>query len=228
MKNFIAYYRVSTQKQGASGLGLEAQKAQAEAFAKGRGLIVAEFVEVESGKRNDRPKLAEAIEQTKATGGTLLIAKLDRLARNAGFIFALRDARVDFQAADLPDANTLTIGIFATMAQHEREVISQRTKAALAARRARGLNLGNPANLTEEARRKGPATLKQIARGHKANRQAAELARLYRAQGMSLEAIAERLNKGAYATRNGKRFHRETVRRLLAMPVQAEPVAGND
>lgn len=209
MKNFIAYYRVSTQKQGASGLGLEAQKATAEAFAKGRGLIVAEFVEIESGKKNDRPKLAEAIEQTKATGGTLLIAKLDRLSRNVGFTFALRDAGVNFQACDLPDASTLTIGLLATIAQHEREITSQRTKAALAARRARGLNLGNPANLTDEARRKGPATLRQIARVNKANRQAAELARLYRAQGMSLEAIAERLNGGSYATRNGKRFHRD-------------------
>ena len=220
MKRFIAYYRVSTQKQGASGLGLEAQRAQAVSFAAGRGEIVAEFVEIESGKRNDRPKLAEAIEQTKTTGGTLLIAKLDRLARNAGFIFALRDAGVDFQACDLPEANTLSIGIFATMAQHEREVISQRTKAALAARRARGLSLGTPDNLTEDARRKGPEALKRIAREHKANRQAGELARLYRAQGMSLERIADHLNAGSYSTRNGKRFHKESVRRLLAIAIE--------
>ena len=217
MKQFIGYYRVSTQKQGQSGLGLEAQKAAALDFARGKGEIVSEFVEVETGKRNDRPKLTAAIERAKAEGATLLIAKLDRLARNAGFIFALRDAGVDFQACDLPEANTLTIGIFAVIAQHEREMISARTKAALAARKARGMSLGNPANLTREARRRGPEARKQIARAHKANRQAAELARLYRAQGHSLRAIAKKLNQGAYLTRSGKLFKAESVRRLLSL-----------
>lgn len=216
-KQFTAYFRVSTQKQGASGLGLEAQKAAAESFAQSRGAIIAEFVEVESGKRNDRPKLAEAIEHAKANGSTLLIAKLDRLARNAGFIFALRDSGVDFQACDLPEANTLTIGIFAVMAQHEAEVISKRTKDALAARKARGLKLGTPANLTLEARRKGSEARKVIARSHKANRQAAELAGLYKQQGHSLRAIATRLNSNGYQTRGGKAFKAESVRRLLAV-----------
>ena len=220
-KQFVSYYRVSTQKQGASGLGLEAQKAAAETFAKSRGPIIAEFVEVETGKRNDRPKLAEAMAQAKANGATLLIAKLDRLARNAGFIFALRDAGVDFVACDLPEANTLTIGIFAVMAQHEAEVISQRTKAALAARKARGLSLGNPANLTAEARAKGPEARKQIAHDNKANRQGAELAGLYRQQGHSLRTIATRLNSGGYSTRGGKAFKAESVRRLLAVIVAA-------
>lgn len=217
MKAFTAYYRVSTQKQGQSGLGLEAQRAAALLFASGRGEIVAEFVEVESGKRNDRPKLAAAMDYAKTHGATLLIAKLDRLARNAGFIFALRDAGVDFQACDLPEANTLTIGIFAVMAQHEAEVISKRTKDALAARKARGKKLGTPANLTAEARRKGPEARKQIARDHKANRQAAELAGLYKAQGHSLRAIAKRLNQGGYQTRGGKTFKAESVRRLLSI-----------
>lgn len=214
-KRFTAYFRVSTQKQGASGLGLEAQKAAAESFAQSRGAIIAEFVEVESGKRNDRPTLAQAIEHAKANGSTLLIAKLDRLARNAGFIFALRDSGVDFQACDLPEANTLTIGIFAVMAQHEAEVISKRTKDALAARKARGLKLGTPANLTLEARRKGSEARKVIARSHKANRQAAELAGLYKGQGHSLRAIAKRLNANGYQTRGGKAFKAESVRRLL-------------
>lgn len=214
---FIAYYRVSTQRQGQSGLGLEAQRAAAQAFAKGRGEIIAEYIEVESGKRNDRPKLKEAIETAKTEGATLLIAKLDRLARNAGFIFALRDAGVSFVCADMPEANTLTIGVMAVLAQYEREMISDRTKAALAARKARGLSLGTPANLTEEARRKGPETRTQIARDHKANRQAGELARLYRAQGLSYSKIAERLNAGGYSTRNGAQFHKESVRRVLAI-----------
>ena len=216
MQQFITYYRVSTQKQGQSGLGLEAQKAQAESFAQGKGEIISEYIEVESGKRDDRPKLAEAIRQSTETGATLLIAKLDRLSRNAGFIFALKDSEVKFQAVDMPDATSMTVGIFAVLAQHERELISSRTKAALAARRARGLSLGNPANLTAEARKRGPQVRREIARNHKANRQASELAGLYRGQGLTLSEIAGRLNGAGYATRNGKTFKRETVRRLLA------------
>ena len=216
MQQFITYYRVSTQKQGQSGLGLEAQKAQAESFAQGKGEIISEYIEVESGKRDDRPKLAEAIRQSTETGATLLIAKLDRLSRNAGFIFALKDSEVKFQAVDMPDATSMTVGIFAVLAQHERELISSRTKAALAARRARGLSLGNPANLTAEARKRGPQVRREIARNHKANRQASELAGLYRGQGLTLDEIAGRLNGAGYATRNGKTFKRETVRRLLA------------
>ena len=215
MATFTAYYRVSTKQQGASGLGLEAQKATAQTFAASRGEIVEEYVEVESGKKNDRPKLAAAIAYAQATGSTLLIAKLDRLARNAGFIFALRDAGVDFVACDLPEANTLTIGIFAVLAQHERELISSRTKAALDARRARGLKLGNPANLTDEARQAAWAALRAGAREHKGNRQAGELAGLYRAQGLTLQAIADKLNTGGYTTRRGRQFGREQVRRLL-------------
>lgn len=216
MKRFTAYYRVSTAKQGQSGLGLEAQRAAAKTFVNGNSEIEAEFVEVESGKRDDRPKLAEAIAHAKANGSTLLIAKLDRLSRNAGFIFALRDSGVEFVCADMPDANTLTIGIFAVLAQHERELISSRTKAALAARKARGLSLGTPANLTDEARRKGAAARSERARTNLGNRQAAELAGLYRAQGHSLRAVAKRLNDGGYLTREGKAFQAETVRRLLA------------
>ena len=214
-KQFTTYYRVSTQKQGQSGLGLESQQATAHEFARTRGQIIAEFTEIESGKRNDRPILKQAIEHAKASGSTLLIAKLDRLARNAGFIFALRDSGADFLACDLPEANTLTIGIFAVMAQHEREMISARTKAALAARRARGHSLGNPANLTQQARQAGASAMKRLASEAVTNRQAAELARLYRAQGYSLRAIAKRLNSSGYKTRRGKAFQAEHIRRLL-------------
>ena len=221
MSTFTAYYRVSTAKQGQSGLGLEAQRATAQAFASSRGQIVQEFVEVESGKKNDRPKLAAAIAHSKATGSTLLIAKLDRLARNAGFIFALRDAGVDFVACDLPEASTMTIGIFAVLAQHERELISSRTKAALQARLARGLTLGNPANLTDEARQAAWAANRAKAREHQGNRQAGELAGLYRAQGLTLQAIADKLNAGGYSTRRGRRWGREQVRRLLLRVAEA-------
>ena len=221
-KQFVTYYRVSTVKQGQSGLGLEAQRATAEGFVKGRGIIVAEYVEIESGKKDNRPKLRAAIEQANATGATLLIAKLDRLARNASFIFALRDAGVDFQACDLPEANTLTIGIFAVMAQHEREMISARTRAALQARKARGLTLGTPANLNDAARLKGMQARQANAREAKENRQAAELVSLYRAQGHTLRNIAKKLNASGYVTRSKKPFAAETVRRLLRMaPIAA-------
>src|SRR6056297_1708444 len=134
MEKFIAYYRVSTKQQGASGLGLEAQKTAVKNFIHSRGAseIPPPFTEIESGKNDDRQELRKAISRCKETGATLLIAKLDRLSRNASFIFTLRDelqqAGVDFIACDMPEANTLTIGIMATMAQHEREIISKRTK----------------------------------------------------------------------------------------------------
>jgi DNA invertase Pin-like site-specific DNA recombinase len=146
MCNFVAYYRVSTERQGRSGLGLEAQEAAVDAFVASRPdakLIAPPFKEIESGKKNDRPQLAKALHRAKVTGSTLLIAKLDRLSRNAAFLMNLRDAGVSFVAVDLPEANTLTIGIMALMAQHEREAISARTKAALQAAKARGVQLGS-------------------------------------------------------------------------------------
>jgi DNA invertase Pin-like site-specific DNA recombinase len=138
MKKYVAYYRVSTAKQGHSGLGLEAQRTAVSTFV-GNATILREYVEVESGKVNERPHLVAAIDYAKGKGATLVIAKLDRLSRNAGFIFALKDSGVDFQCADMPEANTLTIGIFATLAQHERELISSRTRAALQAKKKQGL-----------------------------------------------------------------------------------------
>jgi DNA invertase Pin-like site-specific DNA recombinase len=220
MKNFIAYYRVSTAKQGLSGLGLEAQQAAVASFVKSQtGNLVAEYVEIESGKHDDRPKLEQAISAAAATGATLVIAKLDRLSRNAGFIFRLRDSGVSFIAADMPEANTLTIGILAVIAQAEREAISARTKAALAARRARGLSLGTPSNLTAAARARGPITRHQKAVSNQQNRQAAELIRLYTKDGVSLRQIAAKLNAAGYKTRNGKQFSAMTVSRLLRLAV---------
>lgn len=214
---FISYYRVSTKRQGESGLGLEAQQATVKAFLKPGDSLVAEFVEVESGKRNDRPKLMEAIDLAKRESATLLIAKLDRLSRNAAFIFALRDSAVEFKACDLPDANTLTVGIFAVLAQHERELISQRTKAALAAKAARG-ETWERNKLTDEARKAGVAARQEKARQNVENRRAAELAQLYRQQGMGYQRIADQLNRHGHKTRNGAAFKAMSVKRLLLMP----------
>jgi DNA invertase Pin-like site-specific DNA recombinase len=140
---FIAYYRVSTKRQGRSGLGLEAQKQAVTAFLNGGDWqIVGEFVEVETGKRADRPEFAKALAAAKLHRATLVIAKLDRLARNLHFVSSLMEAKIDFVAADNPHANKLTIHILAAMAEHEGEMISTRTKQALAAAKKRGVKLG--------------------------------------------------------------------------------------
>lgn len=225
MEKFVAYYRVSTARQGASGLGLESQQAAVATFAQGIGLIVAEFTEVESGKKNQRPQLAAAIAAARASKATLLIAKLDRLSRNIQFIFELRDSGVLFRACDIPEANTLTIGIFAVVAQHEREMISKRTKAALAAKKARGVILGNPANFTAASRALGRAAMQAQAREAPANKQARRLASLLRRDGLTLAAIAEELNTSGYRTRRGNPFTKKAISRLLPplVPAAAAP-----
>lgn len=212
--NFVAYYRVGTKQQGRSGLGLDAQRASVQTYTKD-GRLLAEYTEVESGKRANRPELAQAIAHARREGATLIIAKLDRLARSVAFIFALRDAGVRFIACDMPEANTLTIGLLATLAQHERELISERTKAALAAKKARGFVLGSPQNLTPAATLKAATARTQRAREDPANRRATELALLHRDRGLSYGAIAEKLNSNGHTARRGGRFHACTVERLL-------------
>jgi DNA invertase Pin-like site-specific DNA recombinase len=140
----VAYERVSTARQGASGLGLEAQRTAIDAFARSRGAtVLARFTEVESGKLATRPELSHALQLARLTGATLVIARLDRLSRNAAFLLTLRDSGVRFLAADMPEANDLTVGVMALVAQAEREAISRRTKEALAAAKARGVKLGS-------------------------------------------------------------------------------------
>jgi DNA invertase Pin-like site-specific DNA recombinase len=142
---FVAYLRVSTDRQGRSGLGLEAQREAVARHAKmAGGEVVAELVEVESGKRSDRPMLAEALATCRATRSQLLVAKLDRLSRNLAFLANLMEAEVDFVCCDNPHATRFTIHILAAVAEHEREMISKRTKDALTAARRRGVKLGNP------------------------------------------------------------------------------------
>jgi len=145
MAAFVGYYRVSTQAQGRSGLGLDAQKAAVSGYVQNvAGTLVAEFQEVESGVKADRPQLQAALRFCRVKRAMLVIAKLDRLARNVHFISALMESGVEFVAADMPTANKLTIHIIAAMAEYERDVISQRTKSSLSAARARGIRLGNP------------------------------------------------------------------------------------
>src|SRR5260370_29481903 len=144
MADFIAYYRVSTDRQGASGLGLDAQR-QAVAGFIGTGQLVAEFTEIESGRRHtNRPQLLAALAECRKRRATLVIAKLDRLARNVAFISALMESGADFVCCDNPNASPLLLHMLAAFAEHERQQISERTKAALAAAKARGTKLGNP------------------------------------------------------------------------------------
>lgn len=215
MERFIAYYRVSTDKQGRSGLGLEAQQERARTFTAGRGEIIAEFTEVESGKRNNRPQLAAAIEATKQHGARLLIAKVDRLARNAAFVLTLRDSGVKFTCADMPDANDFTINLFAIIAEHEAKTISDRTRAALAAKKARGAKLGSPQNLTDQARAKGRAAKREKARANDNTRRAAGFACLLRKDGYTFAEIAERLNADGHRAPKGGPFTSTQARRLV-------------
>src|SRR3954468_19453965 len=148
---YVSYLRVSTDRQGRSGLGLEAQrKAVADFLNGGRWDLIEEFVEVESGKRDDRPKLAEALALCRLHNATLVIAKLARLSRDAAFLLGLQKAGVRFVAADMPEANELVVGTMTVVAQAERKMISARTKAALAAAKARGVRLGKPENLRHQ------------------------------------------------------------------------------
>ena len=213
---FVTYLRVSTQRQGASGLGLEAQRAMVAGFIKNADCIQSEYVEIESGKKNNRPKLAAAIDESKRTGARLIIAKLDRLARNVVFIATLMETGVDFVAVDNPTATPFTLHIFAALAEQEAAMISQRTKSALAVKKVRGESMGTPANLTPSARAAGTAAIQANAAEHKANVQARQLIMLLAEQGLTLAAIAEKLNVSSYRTRRGCMFSAMTILRLKA------------
>jgi DNA invertase Pin-like site-specific DNA recombinase len=217
---FVAYERVSTARQGRSGLGLEAQRKAIDDFAQSRRAeVIGRFTEVESGQKDARPELTMALHLAKLTGATLVIAKLDRLSRNAVFLLTLRDSGVRFLAVDMPEANDLTVGIMALVAQQEREAISRRTKEALAAAKARGVKLGNPngAAALKRAGKGGAALRTTVSRN--ANRFATDLAKVVgdiQGEGdITLRAIAAALNKRGILTRRCGRWHVSSVRNLL-------------
>ena len=218
---WISYLRVSTGRQGRSGLGLEAQRAALESFLNGGNWkLVKEFVEVESGKNDDRPILAQALKACRLYGAKLVIAKLDRLSRDAHFLLGLEKAGTDFVAADMPNANRLTVGIMAMVAQEERRMISERTKAALAAAKKRGVKLGGyraGAEMTAKIRKAG-----NEANAQKAAQRAADIAPiiadLQAAGATSLQAIAGGLNDRSIPTARGGSWSATQVMRVLARP----------
>jgi DNA invertase Pin-like site-specific DNA recombinase len=209
MTLFVTYYRVSTDRQGQSALGLDAQRAAVAAYVAGRGDLVAEFTEVESGRRNDRPELHRALDLCREKRAILVIAKLDRLARSVAFISNLMDSGVEFVAVDMPSANRLTLHILAAVAEHEREMISQRTKAALAAAKARGIKLGNP---RPDMARAGAIWTEQSARFRAG---IAPLVASLRTEGLSLRRIAGELNARNIRTMRGRKWQAATVLGVL-------------
>lgn len=221
MGNYIAYYRVSTQKQGLSGLGLDAQKSDVTRFIKQHPgcELIADYQETESGKNNHRPQLMAALAACKANNAILLIAKLDRLTRNAAFLFALRDGGTKFVCCDMPDANELTIGIMAVIAEHERNIISARTRAALAEKKkqlaAEGKKLGPPQKtLTPVIRMQGTTAIKAKAATNENTIRAAVVIKEQRCNGLAYRNIATNLNKSKFVTPNGKTFSGMQVNRI--------------
>lgn len=211
MTEYVAYYRVSTDRQGKSGLGLEAQQKAVADFTGGAG-VLGEFVEVESGKRADRPELIKAIALAKKNKARLVIAKLDRLSRNVAFIANLMDSGVDFVACDMPEANKLTIHILAAVAEHEREMISQRTKAALQAAKARGVKLGSP--IPEKGSRAGLSRIRASA--DQFARNILPVVREIEGAGVkTYRGIAKALNARGIQTARGGEWHPATVRNLM-------------
>lgn len=214
-KSLVAYYRVSTDRQGKSGLGLEAQQQAVYAYLHGgAGQLVAEYTEVESGAgRAERPALQQAVAVAKRHKATLLIAKLDRLARNVHFISGLMESGVDFVAVDMPHATRLTIHILAAVAEHEREMISQRTRAALAAKKARGFTLGCPCPA------KG-AAVGAARQQHEADRFARNVLPVIesiRQSGVTtLRGIAQVLNARGMQTARRRTWAAQTVRNVLS------------
>jgi len=205
---YVAYYRVSTDKQGQSGLGLEAQmKAVEDYLYEGRGVIVSKRTEIESGKKSDRPALNEALEECKRHQATLIIAKLDRLARNVHFISGLMESGVDFVAVDMPHANKFQIHLMAAFAEFERDMISERTKAGLERAKARGIQLGVNGKKLAEANK---------LQADKFANQLKPIIHELRAEGVrSVRAITEKLNKKGIPSATGGIWHVATVHNLL-------------
>ncbi len=207
-QRYVTYFRVSTDRQGRSGLGLDAQREAVSQFLAGRSAtVVAEFVEVESGGKDDRPKLRDALAACQRGKATLLIAKLDRLARSVAFIANLMDSETEFVAVDMPHASRFILHVLAAVAEHERQIIGERTKAALAAAKARGVRLGlNGQRLA--AQHKADATAFAIEVG-------GAISAARRVGALTTRQIADHMNAAGVQSRQGGRWHPASVARVI-------------
>ena len=216
-KSYIAYYRVSTSKQKRSGLGLDAQKAIVEYYATKEEIpIIATFVEAESGKNiENRPKLQAAITLCVQNNYKLIVAKLDRLSRDVEHVFKISKLLNDkLVCCDLPSTDTLSLSIFAGLAQRERELISIRTIAALAEKKKQGVKLGRPENFSNVGRKKGNKIVKANAHSNTNTKRAIPLIHSYRKEGLTFQKIADILNENSFKTATGKLFGRNTVKHI--------------
>lgn len=215
--NYVIYYRVSTKKQGQSGLGLEAQKTIVENYVKSN-TVISEYTEIETGKSANRPQLNKALECCKLNNATLVVAKLDRLARNLHFVTSLQAANVDFVCCDMATANRLTIHIIAAIAENEAQLISIRTKQALAEKKKQGIKLGNPQNngLTSDSIAKGMNVRRKNALCNERNKQAGTLILSLRNNGVKWAEIVRQLNANGFKTRRERSFDITAVKRLYS------------
>lgn len=214
---YVSYLRVSTQKQGYSGLGLEAQKEIIKKYLHEKNPI-SEFVEVESGRKTNRPKLKDALALCRKTGATLIVAKLDRLARNVSFLSNLLESDVEIVFCDFPQANKMVLHILAAISQYEAELTASRTKAALQAKKARGAKLGNPEHLLdkhEQAIANSNKTNSEKAKKNPNNKRAVAFLKVMISQGKSLTEMTDILNSEGFVTAQGCKFVPATVRRLI-------------
>lgn len=214
---YVSYLRVSTQKQGHSGLGLEAQKEIIQKHLYDTTPI-SEFIEIESGRKKDRPKLKEALDLCRKTGATLIVAKLDRLARNVSFLSSLLESDVEIVFCDFPQANKMVLHILSAISQYEAELTASRTKSALQAKKARGCKLGNPEHLLgkhDQAIQNSIMTCKTKADNNPNNKRAVAMLRTLVKEEHSLKEMADILNREGFVTSQGACFSKATVYKLI-------------
>jgi DNA invertase Pin-like site-specific DNA recombinase len=214
---YVSYLRVSTQKQGHSGLGLEAQREIIRNYLHEKTPIT-EFIEVESGRKKDRPKLKEALDLCRKTGATLIVAKLDRLARNVSFLSNLLETDVEIIFCDFPQANKMVLHILSAISQYEAELTASRTKSALAAKKARGYKLGNPEHLLDkhqQAIQNSIMTCKTKADNNPNNKRAVAMLRTLVKEEHTLKEMADILNREGFVTSKGACFTKATVYKLI-------------
>ncbi len=216
---YVSYLRQSTRKQEISGLGLEAQREIIEKTISHRNNIIREFIETESGRKSNRPKLVEALELCKKEGATLIVAKLDRLSRNVAFTSKLLESEVEIKFCDFPETNKLVLHIISSIAEYEATLIATRTRQALQAKKERGFKLGKPNNLLDnhqDALRKSSQTNRTKATENPNNRRAIAMLRVLSAQNLSLSEMARRLNEQGFVTSTGRMFYPMQVKILLS------------